>query len=367
MLKNSSENIEQGASKVSRRGDDADVKSSTTNPANEQRRISKPQSQVYPDALPSLSYQQNDQVDLAKHFDATEETGRAVKVVVQAGALSKNNAKVKARQLWGTDVYTCDSDVVAIIMHAGFYSHLLANPPTSVSEAHVVVRTLPVQERYPSRWRNGIRSRSWCGGLDGCSIKVEGCWLVTKTGTAVELQPAPEGVPGIMPTFMPTASERVMHTRSNASSVERRQRMKQEVTLQYNLCNEPWLKYTMGAVADRGLQPSQWTSARLRGEVLFLESHSARYEVSHVERAQSADESAEEDLFRWSRCKRNLSLAQMRKVGLPMPESMLEVLEPALRWEDFQWCPSGVFVKGSHYPMVRVQFVRAMQPEGPKD
>ena len=46
----------------------------------------------------------------------------------------------------------------------------------------------------------------------------------------------------------------------------------QEVTVQFNLCNEPWLKYSMLLVSDQGLKPSQWTSARLHREVLFLET-----------------------------------------------------------------------------------------------
>ena len=57
----------------------------------------------------------------------------------------------------------------------------------------------------------------------------------------------------------------------------------QEVTIQYNLCNEPWLKYSMAAVADRGLKPSQWTSARLHKEVIYLETQKQRYELSRVE------------------------------------------------------------------------------------
>jgi hypothetical protein len=36
--------------------------------------------------------------------------------------------------------------------------------------------------------------------------------------------------------------------------------------------NEPWLKYSMAAVADRGLKPNQWTSARLHNDVLYLET-----------------------------------------------------------------------------------------------
>lgn len=46
----------------------------------------------------------------------------------------------------------------------------------------------------------------------------------------------------------------------------------QEMTLIYNLCNEPWPKYNMAAVADRGLKPSQWTSARFQTQVLLMET-----------------------------------------------------------------------------------------------
>ena len=47
----------------------------------------------------------------------------------------------------------------------------------------------------------------------------------------------------------------------------------QEVTVQFNMCNEPWSKYSMQGVADRGLKPAQLTSARLHHEVLFVETY----------------------------------------------------------------------------------------------
>lgn len=47
----------------------------------------------------------------------------------------------------------------------------------------------------------------------------------------------------------------------------------QEVTVMFNLVNEPWPKYSLHAVADRGLRPHEWTSARLKSSVLYLESH----------------------------------------------------------------------------------------------
>lgn len=46
----------------------------------------------------------------------------------------------------------------------------------------------------------------------------------------------------------------------------------QEMSIIYSLSNEPWMKYNMAAVADRGLKPSQWTSARLVSQVLLLET-----------------------------------------------------------------------------------------------
>ena len=56
----------------------------------------------------------------------------------------------------------------------------------------------------------------------------------------------------------------------------------QEVTIQYNLCNEPWLKYSMAAVADRGLRPAQWTSARLHSEACLFSRAVLTY---HTERS----------------------------------------------------------------------------------
>lgn len=55
----------------------------------------------------------------------------------------------------------------------------------------------------------------------------------------------------------------------------------QEVPIQYNLCNEPWLKYSSQVIADRGLKPSQLTSARLHKEVLYLETVRCVLLVTH--------------------------------------------------------------------------------------
>uniref|UniRef100_A0A7S1T5X2 Uncharacterized protein n=1 Tax=Tetraselmis chuii TaxID=63592 RepID=A0A7S1T5X2_9CHLO len=355
-IRSGSGGLDSAATKVARR--EGDVDAATAANGSEGRKARRPRS-VTPVAV--LTYKEGQALEVVKYYDPSAPT--VVKVVVPCEVLSSSNRQVRGRQLWGSDVYTYDSDLVAILMHMGFYSHVLSAPPPGVVDAAVELSLLPPLPAYPSKSRNCVRSRSWYGSPEGCAIRVDACWLNTKGGGVVDLAPALEGVPGIAPTFMPAALERVMHTRSSASSVERRQRMKQEVTVQYNLCNEPWLKYSMAAVADQGLQPSQWTSARMHREVLYLETNTLRYELSRLPPTGNGEgDAVEEDRYRWAKCKSPMSLVRLKKAGVPLPDQHLEVIEPSLVWEDFQWSPSGLLVKGVHYPLVRLHFLQVTDP-----
>ena len=55
-----------------------------------------------------------------------------VQVRIAPQWMTNTNQQVRARQLWGSDVYTEDSDLVAALMHAGFYSISLPAAPPSV-------------------------------------------------------------------------------------------------------------------------------------------------------------------------------------------------------------------------------------------
>ena len=63
--------------------------------------------------------------------------------------------QVRARQLWGTDVYTEDSDLVAVLVHTGFYALPSggAAPPPGLTELRATLRPMPAQEgaRRPAR------------------------------------------------------------------------------------------------------------------------------------------------------------------------------------------------------------------------
>ena len=85
-------------------------------------------------------------------------------------------AAFKRRKLWGTDVYTDDSDPLAMLLHTGWLRLGLAvakSAPESVTAIEIVLRVAPKLVRYEGSNRAGITSRSWGNGHDGVSLVVE--------------------------------------------------------------------------------------------------------------------------------------------------------------------------------------------------
>ncbi|EEE67156.1 hypothetical protein OsJ_24225 [Oryza sativa Japonica Group] len=330
-----------------------------------------------------------------KEFEATPEAksaesvqnGPTLEIRIPAEFVTSTNRQVKGAQLWGTDIYTNDSDLVAVLMHTGYCSPTSSPPPSAIQELRATVRVLPPQDSYTSTLRNNVRSRAWGAGI-GCSFRIERCCIVKKGGGTIDLEPRLSHTSAVEPTLAPVAVERTMTTRAAASNALRQQRFVREVTIQYNLCNEPWLKYSISIVADKGLKKSLYTSARLKkGEVIYLETHYNRYELcfsgekarlvgsssnaadaetekhqnSSHHHSQNGDRASSEhelrDLFRWSRCKKAMPESSMRSIGIPLPADQLEVLQDNLEWEDVQWSQTGVWVAGKEYPLARVHFL----------
>ena len=99
---------------------------------------------------------------------------------------------ITTRKIWGTDVYTDDSDLGLVLIHAGWVRWTRQTPELE-DEARkpkqrakrdddviqVTVRVVPRLIRYTATERNGVRTRSWGNGHDGASIVVEGVQRVT--------------------------------------------------------------------------------------------------------------------------------------------------------------------------------------------
>jgi hypothetical protein len=301
--------------------------------------------------------------------------GGLIDIRVPASELSSASRHIKSRFLWGTGVYTPDSDPVAAAQHSGHYLPGV-HPSAGFSELVATIRVARATSRFPSRVRNGLRSHSWGLTSDSSSFafQVVQCRLVAyppeqqqqqqqqqHSGTEsanVDTPQQQEHQPPVTkvlertfgvsssspPTLVPTSLERL----SGAKVGERRNRVIQEVTIQYNLCNEPWLKFNFAHVADRGLKVTQWTSSKLRRETLYLESNDTRYELVWDGNSKQADS------YRFAQCSEPIELEHMQAIGIPHPLEYLSVICSNTPWEDFRWSVNGLTVKGVEYEIMRI-------------
>jgi len=86
---------------------------------------------------------------------------------------------LERRGIWGTDVYTDDSDLGLVLIHAGWIRWMETGDSMDKDVIEVKVRVVPKLVRYFATERNGVRTRSWGNGHDGASIVVEGVKRVT--------------------------------------------------------------------------------------------------------------------------------------------------------------------------------------------
>ncbi|KAI7824630.1 histone deacetylation protein Rxt3-domain-containing protein [Gamsiella multidivaricata] len=119
-----------------------------------------------------------------------------LEVRIASSYLTYDNIKVKRREIWGTDIYTDDSDVVAMLIHGGLFIPPISAQSTEedsirpTGQQHnfapdpikhicpgfdlaVTLRILPKLVKYQGSIRNRIKSRTWSTGHDGVSFKIE--------------------------------------------------------------------------------------------------------------------------------------------------------------------------------------------------
>ncbi|GAB5585835.1 hypothetical protein Unana1_00735 [Umbelopsis nana] len=115
--------------------------------------------------------------------------------------LTYDNKMVKKRALWGTDIYTDDTDIVSMILHSGKYEASYQEPQVKLNndvllamsgtaavieprrvdidqnipdhDVSVTLRVLPKLLRYAGTIRHHLKSREWGGNHDGMSLYVE--------------------------------------------------------------------------------------------------------------------------------------------------------------------------------------------------
>lgn len=200
-----------------------------------------------------------------------------VEVLLPPKYLVADHKQVKLRQLWGTDTYTDDSDLVAVLVHTG---HVKLKASAPKMPLLISLRVCPTTSTYAGSDRNGVSSRDWSGAPHaGVSYKVERC--LQHTGEV----PPPE-MSGLLPSLttrqIPGSLVQVPPGPGKSFAIP-----PAACLVVFSLSSEPWLKYSLALVADQGTDKDRWTSTRLRRDALYLESATDRYELSLAQGASS--------------------------------------------------------------------------------
>ena len=267
-----------------------------------------------------------------------------VEVLLPPQYLVSNHKQTMLRQLWGTDVYTDDSDLVAVLVHTG---HVKLKATAPKMPLLVSLRVAATASSYAGSDRNGLKSREWTGAPHtGVSFKVERC--IQHTG---ELPP-PEAS-GLRPNSttrqIPGSLVQVPPGPGQSFAIP-----PAACLVVFSLSSEPWLKYSLALVADQGTDKDRWTSTRLRREAVYLESATQRFELA----VQPSDGMAY-DKYTLSevRTPHEMDARAVEAAGVPLPKNKTVRLEESLDWEELIWGPSYVRVRGTEYSVLRLLYV----------
>mmetsp|Transcript_47635 Transcript_47635/g.117950 ORF Transcript_47635/g.117950 Transcript_47635/m.117950 type:complete len:319 (+) Transcript_47635:41-997(+) len=265
-----------------------------------------------------------------------------IEVLLPAKYLGVETKQVKMQQLWGTDLYTDDSDLVAVLVHTG---HIKIKGQAKHTLL-VSLRICPNQPTFTGSERNGITSREWRGAHPGVSFKVERCLQ----HASAELPPpelsmlrpgaATRQIPGSL-CPLPPGPGQSFGVQPSACVVV------------FNLANDPCLKYSLALVADQSTEPERWTSNRLRRETLYLESRHRRFEIAQSGTQDGYDQYTMSEVLRPQLMDRKA----MEASGVPLPAELVRRMHEMVDWEEFVWGPCFLRVRGNEYPLVRALYM----------
>ncbi|KAF9335861.1 hypothetical protein BG006_010482 [Podila minutissima] len=312
-----------------------------------------------------LGYYRYDPATLLPNLEGHENS--LLEVRVASTYLTYDNAKVRKREVWGTDVYTDDSDVVAMLIHSGKYIPPLSPTSTEQDSLHptgqhnfaaiqkhicpgfdlaVTLRVMPKLEKYQGSIRNRINSRTWpTDNHSGASFKIE---AIHKLGAGEALN---RGRGQSKRRIKESCAERqrvLANIHDETTESLQNERAMRTATFEFTQQGYPCFKYSPELVMDRhdGLS-RKWTSWRLKSAVLILENDEERYEISLQH--QAGTDSRRFDQYRFAVISPRTSLPSEATYPLGS-QDLVEVLYEDLDWQDFEWVERGVVVQPSNRP-----------------
>jgi len=132
-----------------------------------------------------------------------------------------------------------------------------------------------------------------------------------------------------------------------------------DVAIRWNGAYDVALSYNLHWMMDRGLDESQWSANRLRREVFYFDSITERFELS-----KTAESTAHRDRYRWAQViagnksaeltPTSIAVADTNKrsrVVVPASASSVIVVYGDLDWDELEWAPKGVHIRGTFYAL----------------
>mmetsp|Transcript_1000 Transcript_1000/g.1559 ORF Transcript_1000/g.1559 Transcript_1000/m.1559 type:complete len:345 (-) Transcript_1000:6-1040(-) len=258
-----------------------------------------------------------------------------------------------SRKIWGTSVYTEDSDLVLICHHMGFLNlDREFDRLQSISGLKVRVRVLPLPSSFHGSYRHGLRSNDWTvSPAQHCSITVLKCSIARDTLVGT---PASDLMLSTDPSLAASSAFSSLSSSSNRNSLYKsfnslihRNRVLDGLTIIYNRRNEPCVRFTLDDIKDAGPHPSQFTSYRLQSSSLYIDTSDSTFEVSFLPLSKS---------FKLSRVLLASSSSSFPSIPLSNP-SHVSLIYDDLKWSDFIWSRDLLRVRSFSCVPLSISFV----------
>jgi hypothetical protein len=269
--------------------------------------------------------------------DLSDYIGELIEVRIASDYLSTSNKALMERRIWGSDIYTSDSDAVCILQHSGYFK-IKELQPTNIEGVSVYFRVSKGRATYNSSMRNCIKSKK-LNSYQGHSIKPENYSLLKNLGNKNELLE--------MASKMPLISEYVR--KKPVPEKLHEENYYKEYNIVFNLSNEMWIAYSLPAIVDKGKEFKDFTSWKLKDKVLYIETNDKRFEIVRSILDHTNDDYLfeEYETFRFSEVKEpeekdnDFILANIR----PLKAEFVDVIFPRLDWHSFHWGEDSLLIQ----------------------
>ena len=242
-----------------------------------------------------------------------------VEILLPAKHLTSDAKQVRLRQLWGTDVYTDDSDLVAVLVHTG---HVKLKPAAPKTPLLVSLRICPAQARTRGRPER-LRSRDWAGSTrasatrssDACSTPPARCRPRRCRCCGRALSPPDCWLPCDRPAW----------TRADVRGAG-------DVVPRGVLTLVGPMVQVLGLIADQGTEPALDLHPPPQG------SHVSRVQLGALRAAlqQPSAEDGAYDKYTLSqvRAPHDMDARAVEAAGVPLPPAHVDRIEGNLDWEE---------------------------------